>query len=131
MVIADSSVWIEYFRPGESPVQGVLQRLLEQGEVAVTGVVLAEVLRGVRSEREYGLLVGLMGGLPYVEATKESWVRCGDITRQLRENGVTVHLADALIAALSIESGHEVYTKDSDFERIPGVRLYQPDRLAS
>lgn len=131
MVIADSSVWIEYFRSGVSPVQSILQSLLEQDEVLMTGVVLSEVLRGVRSDREYRLLAELMGELPYAEATKETWMNCGNIARQLRTEGVTVHMEDALIATLAIEGGHEVYTRDSDFDRIPGVRLYRPGRLGS
>lgn len=131
MVIADSSVWIEYFRSGVSPVQGVLRNLLEQDEVAMTGVILSEVLGGVRSDREYRLLAGLMGRLPYIEATRETWMNCGNTVRQLRTEGITVHIADVLIAALAIEGGHEVYTKDSDFDRIPGIRLYRPEGLAS
>ena len=131
MVIADSSIWIEYFRSKVSPVQSVLRNLLERDEVVMTGVVLAEVLRGMRSDREYELLAGLMGELPYVEATKETWMKCGNIARQLRADGLTVHIADVLIATLAIEGGHEVYTQDSDFDRISGVRLYQPGRLAS
>ena len=131
MVIADSSVWIEYFRSKNSPVQDVLRNLLEGDEVIMTGVVLAEVLRGVRSDREYHLLAGLMSELPSVEVTKETWMNCGNIERQLRAKGTTVHMADALIATLAIEGGHEVYTRDSDFDLIPGIRLYQPGRLAS
>ncbi len=131
MVIADGSVWIEYFRSRESSVQGELQKLLERGEVMMTGVVLSEVLGGVRSDREYQLLAGLMGQLPYVEATKETWTNCGNIARRLRADGITVHIADILIATLAMESDHEVYTRDSDFERIPGIRLYRPEGLAS
>ena len=131
MVIADSSVWIEYFRSKASPVQDALRGLLERNEVLMAGVVLAEVLRGVRSAREYGLLAELMGRLPYAEATKETWVSCGNIARELRANGITIHLADALIATLAIEGGHELYTRDGDFERIPGVRLYRAEGLAS
>ena len=97
----------------------------------MTGVVLSEVLRGVQSDREYSLLAGLMGELPYVEATKETWMSCGNIARQLRADGITVHIADTLIATLAMEGGHEVYTQDSDFDRIPGVRLYRPERLTS
>ena len=131
VVIADSSVWIAYFRSGASPVQGILQNLLERDEVMMAGVVLSEVLRGVRSDREYRLLAGLMGALPYVEATKETWMNCGAIARQLRAEGITVHMADMLIAALAIEGGHQVYTQDSDFNRIPGIRLYSPEGLTS
>lgn len=131
MVIADSSIWIEYFRVRESPVQEVMQNLLGQDEILVVGVALSEVLRGVKSVEEHNRVALAMRALPYAEAARETWVRCADIMRTLRSEGVTVHLADALIAAIAIEGGHEVYTRDGDFERIPGVRLYRTGGIAS
>ena len=129
MVIADSLTWIEYFRVRESPVREVMQSLLERDEVLVVGVALSEVLRGVRSVEEHNRVARAMRTLPYAEAAQETWVLCAGIMRELRSEGVTVHLGDALIAAIAIEGGHEVYTRDSDFDRIPGVRLYRPELL--
>lgn len=44
MVVVDSSVWIHYLRTPDSPVGRELARLLEADEVAIRGVILAEVL---------------------------------------------------------------------------------------
>ena len=126
MIIADSSVWIDYLRRRESPVRAAMDALLSRDQVVMVGVVLAEVLQGVRSAREHNALMDAMRALPYEESTRETRRECGETLRNLRARGVTASLTDALIAALAAERGHEVYTLDGDFERIPGARLHHP-----
>ena len=126
MVIADTSVWIPYFRVNDSPEQAELRRLLERGEIVVAGVVLAELLRGARSAREFDFLAQTIRPLPQAEVTGDTWVRCGEISYGLKRLGITIGVVDALIAALAIEGSHHVYTLDSDFQRIPELRLHQP-----
>ena len=46
MVIADSSVWIDFQRNPDSEVGRELDHLLSNDEVAMVGPVLTEVLRG-------------------------------------------------------------------------------------
>lgn len=84
MIIADSSVWIDYLRRRESPVRAAMDALLSRDQVVMVGVVLAEVLQGVRSDREYDALVDAMHALPYAEATRETWWECGETMRNLR-----------------------------------------------
>jgi predicted nucleic acid-binding protein len=126
LVIPDSSVWIPYFRLGNSPVTGVVQSLLDRDEVMVTGAVLTEVLAGAKSAREFDIISMWMSRLPYLEATKAVWVKTGSLLSGLRARGISVHLVDGLIATLAMEGKHQVYTLDTDFQRIPGVRLYKP-----
>ena len=54
MVIADTSVWIPFFNHLDSREKAALDRLIDAGEVALVGGVLAELLQGctTSSERE-------------------------------------------------------------------------------
>ena len=126
MIIADTSAWVAYLRSNDSPTHLELQRLLDRSEIVVAGAVLAEVLRGARSAGELDILAQAMRALPYTEVTWASWVRCGEITLTLKQQGVAIGLIDALIAAIAIDGGHDLYTLDSDFQRIPELRLHQP-----
>ena len=126
MILPDTSVWIEYFRPRESPTQVELRRLLEQDQVIVTGAVLTELLRGARSTGEFDFLARTLGLLPQAEVSGDTWVRCGEISYNLMRQGITIGLVDALIAAIAIDGEHDLYALDSDFERVPGLRLHEP-----
>ncbi|MBI4401241.1 MAG: hypothetical protein HY581_06380 [Nitrospirae bacterium] len=50
MVIADTSVWIPFFNRPDSSEKRALDLLIDADEVALIGVVLAELLQGCRSQ---------------------------------------------------------------------------------
>lgn len=52
MVIADTSVWIAFFNRPDSAEKLALDRLIDADEVALVGVVLAELLQGCRTLSE-------------------------------------------------------------------------------
>ena len=124
-VIADTSVWIEFLMGGGPREQHELDRLLAQGDVGMVGVVMAELLQGARNPQEYEELGVRLAGLPSVSETKNTWVQVGTLSYRLRQKGLAVGVVDLLIAALALERGHEVYTLDEHFQRIPGLQLHE------
>ena len=125
MVIVDSNVWMHFLRSPGTPVGQQMRRLLNADEVAVVGVVIAEVLQGARSEREFTDLLSRLEPQAYVEEGKQTWVRVGELSMQLRAQGRLVPLTDLVIAAQALEHRLPVWTLDQHFSRIPGVELYQ------
>lgn len=125
MVIVDSTVWIHYLRTPDTPTGRELLRLLDGDRIAMVGMVLAEVLQGSRGMSEFAQLRSWLEVLPYLETTKETWIKTGELSLQLRAQGRLIPLTDLLIAALALEGGHEVYTLDEHFQRIPGLSLHQ------
>lgn len=120
-VLADSSVWIAYFRGKSSPEVDCLDTLLEQDRVALCGVVEMELLRGVRTA-ERRRLRDLLKGLPFVETIREDFVTAGERLCQLREQGVTIPATDALIAMVCKRHGLELLTLDSHFEHLREIK---------
>ena len=55
MLVVDSSVWIDFFNAADEPAAQLLEQLLDSGEVrlVVPDLVLFEVLRGFRHERDF------------------------------------------------------------------------------
>ncbi|MDO5102327.1 MAG: PIN domain-containing protein [Lautropia sp.] len=55
MIVVDSSVWIDFFRGNTQPATEALKTLLRQEaeQLVVPDLVLYEVLRGFRHERDY------------------------------------------------------------------------------
>jgi hypothetical protein len=128
--VVDTSIWIDYFRHTRSSHIDELVRLIDDGRAAYAGVVLAELLRGRQSQEERDLLERQLRGAAFVEMTKAAWCRAGLISSQLESRGQPIPMTDVFIAALALEGDHEIFTRDRHFERIPGLRLYQPEGAA-
>ncbi|MBX3300918.1 MAG: PIN domain-containing protein [Nitrospira sp.] len=126
MVIADTSVWIPFFNRPDSPEKMALDMLIDADEVALVGVVLAELLQGCRTLSERTTLSEALLALRYYEFTQATWLRTGDLSAHLLRKGITLPLSDLLIAALAIEHDCRVYSLDAHFKKIPGVHLYVP-----
>ena len=125
MIVADTSVWVEFFRARGSREQLELDRLLVQDQVATVGPVIAELLQGARNSQEFERIRDHLVPLPYERETIDTWITVGSLSFQLRRAGVTLGMMDLLIAALALEANHEVYTLDEHFQRVPGLRLHQ------
>ena len=129
MVVVDSGVWIDFFNGADTPQRNVLRSLLAHGEVAliVPDLVLYEVLRGFRRERDYLQAQALMLSMS-VESTGglELAQRAAQHYRSLREQGVTVRNSiDVLLAAFCIARGYTLLHRDRDFsafEELRGLR---------
>ncbi len=125
-IIADTSIWIEFFRNENSPVSEHLKNLLRSGQIVLTGIIFAEILQGIRSPREARLVRSNLEPLPFIEARKEVWQHAGEVSATLRKKGLTIPLSDILIASTAIIEGYEVFTIDPRFEKIPGLILHKP-----
>ena len=126
MVIVDTSAWIEYFRSSRSAEGMEVERLLRQRDAVLVSPVLGEIIRGARSERELRQLVQSLERLPFVEPELHDWMLFGEISVALRQRGATVGYVDTIIAAIAINRDHSVYAVDTDFARIPNLRLHVP-----
>jgi predicted nucleic acid-binding protein len=129
VLVVDSSVWIDFFASRESPARAILRRLLDEGEVriVVPDLVLFEVLRGFRHERDHREARLLMerlniedtGGAALALAAAQHY-------RSLRAQGVTVRSSiDVLVATFCIENDYALLHRDRDFqafERLRGLR---------
>lgn len=125
MVIADTGVWIAFIRNRRSEHGTELTRLMRTGDAAITGPILAEVLQGARSPRQFARFSSDIQAVRYLDVTRDAWVWVAEMSQRLRRAGQGVALTDLSIAAVAVLTDSEVYTLDSDFGRVPGVRLHQ------
>lgn len=123
-ILADTSVWIEFFRP-ESPTGTLLASLIPESSIWVCGVVIYELLQGVRSRAEKTKIQSALSGLQYAELTSTLWEKAADLSAALKKSGFTLPLSDILIAATAMEHNLQIFTLDKHFEQIKGVQLYR------
>lgn len=125
MVIADTSIWINAQRRPESGDSVEFWRLYDGREIVMVGPVLAELLHGSRTQREFDVLLAHLDALSYLEVDQGTWSLVGRIRRDLGHEGALIGFSDSITAALAIQHACAVYTLDGDFARVPGLRLHR------
>ncbi len=120
-VLVDTSAWVEFFNGHATPEREAVARLLDGADdVCTCGVVVAEVLQGLRKDASRKRIEELFGQMTFLEAAGiSSYVRAAELYRALRRRGVTVRSTiDCLIAVLAEESGCVVLARDRDLSAI-------------
>jgi len=123
-ILADTSVWIEFFKP-QSSIGKKLESLIMKNSVCVCGVVLFELVQGVRTEDEKALILNALSELEYIEMTKNLWQKSGELSASLKKKGLNLPLSDIFMASIAMTHKLSVFTLDKHFEQIPGVELYK------
>ena len=126
MLVVDSSVWIDFFNAADEPAAQLLEQLLDSGEVrlVVPDLVLFEVLRGFRHERDFRQARVLLQTLSIepIGGTEQA-LAAVDHYRSLRAAGITVYSAiDVLVATFCIERDYALLHRDRDFDAFEDLR---------
>lgn len=130
MMIVES-VWIDWLRDEHNPETDWLDEHLEWVDVALTDLILFEVLRGVNDVRVVGATErALLRSEVFQTGGKELALQAAGYCRLLRSKGVTsCSVADCLIATFCIREGHSLLHSDRDFdpfEKHLGLRVIHP-----
>jgi len=85
--------------------------------LAVTGIVVTEVLQGLK--RDAAPIERYLSMWEMLEPRRyATFCEAAAIFRVARVNGISLSTVDALIAAIAIENRASVFTLDKDFSRI-------------
>jgi predicted nucleic acid-binding protein len=132
VILVDSSVWIDYFRGTSTPQVEKLDSLLGAAPIAIGDLILAEVLQGFVSERDFNQAKKLLTSLTVIDlGGKDIALQAARNFRMLRTKGVTVRKTiDTVIATRCIESSLPLLYSDKDFDPFVehlGLRSVLPD----
>jgi predicted nucleic acid-binding protein len=118
LILVDSSVWVDYFRGALTAQTNKLDRLLGREPLAIGDLILAEVLQGFDSKRDFKAAQRLLTTLLIVEiGGREIAIQAARNYRLLRGHGVTGRKTiDTMIATRCIESGFELLHSDIEFD---------------
>jgi predicted nucleic acid-binding protein len=121
----DSDVVIWHLRKGDRQrsVEEHLGKLSGLGPLSCSMLTVAEVEQGVR-QGEADKTRRFLRTLKAYAVDREVAERAGEIVRGLRARGVTVGLADAIIAATCLIHGLTLVTYNvADFRKVEGLLL--------
>ncbi|OPY92377.1 MAG: Ribonuclease VapC11 [Syntrophaceae bacterium PtaU1.Bin231] len=121
MYLIDSSVWIEYLRPSGSPkIKARVRKILESEEAVTCGIVVVEILRGARTEKDYRILRDSLLSLPGIPITREVIDRASRWGFLLDRKGKQVPTTDLIITSCAHKTARLVHA-DRDFEIIASI----------
>lgn len=92
MILADTNIIIDFWRkPNENAA-----RVFSTEDVAICGVVRADLLHGARSMEDYRRVSLALADFPSVDMREMDWASLGYYLYQLRLHGVTIPFQDAM-----------------------------------
>jgi predicted nucleic acid-binding protein len=118
VTIIETSVWIDQINAKDTPQTQWLNRNLLTTRVALTDLILTEVLQGIRSDTTFmtardkllALTVFSTGGRDLALASAQNY-------RMLRKKGITIRSTpDCITATYCIREGHTLLHNDRDFD---------------
>ena len=117
MILVDSSVWIDFFNGTENAETDKLNEILGLEEVVIGDLILAEVLQGFRSDKDFKVAKDVLTSLTVHDLIgKELAIKSANNFRKLRKKGIPIRkTADVIIATYCIENKIPLLFTDKDF----------------
>ena len=123
-VIIDTSVWIEFFKGKNQETVTKVKRLIENERTVLCGIVLSELIAGIRRQKDEHIVIDALDALPYIETSRQSWILAGRIARELSAKGKKIPLTDLIVAAIAIENDCEIFTFDTHFDMVTKCKRF-------
>ena len=117
MILVDTCVIINYLRTPTPKIKKIFQK----NEIAICGVVMAELLRGAVSEKQFNQLKSSLECFEYIPFEQVDWDNLARLLYTLKTNGIAVPFQDAMIALLAIKTGCQLWTTDHHFSILQSV----------
>ena len=117
MIFADTNIIIDLWK---KPTDEYI-RVFETEEIAICGVVVAELLHGAKSSGEANKLLDALEDLTFINVTHNDWIGIGKMLNTLRSSGITVPFQDAVIGYLARTYNLELWSNDQHFHAIRNV----------
>ncbi|MGH8540992.1 MAG: type II toxin-antitoxin system VapC family toxin [Stenotrophobium sp.] len=125
MYLVDTSAWIEALSKSPRPAGLALIELRKrEAPVFLTGVILQEILQGVRDDFTFQRYQSLLTAQQFVHPLNPvaTYAEAARLYIRCRKSGVTPRSpTDCLIAQLAIEHGLTLLHDDRDYEKIAKV----------
>ena len=121
MIVVDTSVWIDFFRGTATPaVERFVALVDDDAGIAITDVILTEILQGLRTEAEVRRVERRLAPFEVLRLESiDDFRRSAALYRTARRKGITVRRTlDCLIASVCIREEVALLHADADFDRL-------------
>ena len=122
MTIVDTSVWIDYFRKSNQAIKNELNQLILTDRVLLPIIVKLEIFTGL-SKNNFIKMQSYLNAFPEVKPTDNTWLLVTRAIQTAITYGKRFSITDLTIAILALENKAEVWSLDSDFQKIEEMGL--------
>jgi predicted nucleic acid-binding protein len=129
IMLADTTVWIHFLRGSGVLFQERLVPLIMADRLATTPVIILEILRGAKSQKEYDKLSKDLAALRCFDVSTKVWERAYRLGYTLRHKGINAPLTDTLIAAVAQEHNALLLHDDRHYEMIASATTLKHEYL--
>ncbi len=124
MIVVDTTVWVDFFRGRDQPhVTELIALVKHDAGVALTDVILTELLQGLRTEQQARRVEKRLKAFDILRLQPlDDFTRAAELYRTARSKGYTIRRAiDCLIAAVCVRENVPLLHNDADFDRLAKV----------
>jgi predicted nucleic acid-binding protein len=121
VIVVDTSVWIDFFRDtGTWQVEHLAQLIAADDPVALTDIVLTEILQGLSSDREARRVERRLLAFDVLRLEAlDDFRRAASLYRRARTSGITIRRTlDCLIASVCVRDDAPLLHADVDFDHL-------------
>ncbi len=117
MILADTSIWVDYFNGKYNKYTDSLDAALTEDTVVIGDIILLEILQGFRNDKDYESAKNTLNALDQFEMLGHRMVtKCATNFRRLRKEGITIRrTTDVIIATFCINNKLPLLFQDRDF----------------
>lgn len=130
MILVDTSIWINFFKDINSKEKETLESLIkDNSQICICGIVLQEVLQGIKEDRIFHLVESRLLAFPYIGTDLDTCLIAAACSRKLKRNGFSIPSIDVIISSLALQNNLSIFTSDKHFEiirRYSNLKLFKP-----
>jgi predicted nucleic acid-binding protein len=122
-IVVDTCVWSAFLRRSGArsadPHVSILRSHLEQQDcLHLPGIVLQEILSGIKTTKQFQLLQEYFEPFPLITLTRSDYIAAATLKNSCLRKGIQAGAIDFLIAAICIQREYMLLTADRDFAHI-------------
>jgi len=121
MNLVDSSGWLEYLADTKN-ADNFAAAIENTEELVVSTINIYEVYKKILKERGEGIAIEVVGLMQQAQVVGFDSSLAMDAAKLGVEKGIP--MADSIIYVTAVVSGATLWTQDSDFQGLPGVKYY-------
>jgi len=116
MIIADTSIWIEFLKNKE-PIVSLFEEKLNSRDIIGISCVFGELLQGCSDENEIKIMKEYWNNIPRTEETNV-WVEAGEYSGKNNLIAKAIGLIDSVILTLALRTKSKIWTLDKKLLKI-------------